>query len=114
RFGYEYEPGQFATICFFAVYLPDKHREVESEKPFTFTCNALALWPVIQQTPNDNWRTYWSYQPDEKAKTLGMKSRNEMWLSVLRVSSFSDGDSDGTESLENNFTELTLFDTEKR
>ncbi|KAM3186054.1 hypothetical protein ACTXT7_005151 [Hymenolepis weldensis] len=114
RFGYEYEPGQFATICFFAVYLPDKNREVESEKPFTFSCNALALWPVIQQTPNDNWRTYWSYQPDEKAKMLGMRPKSEMWLSILRVSGFSDGDSDGTENRENNFTELTLFDTEKR
>lgn len=37
-----------------------------------------------------------------------------MWLSILRVSDFSDGDSDGTENIENNFTELTLFDTEKR
>lgn len=26
RFGYEYEPDQFATICFFAVYLQDKLR----------------------------------------------------------------------------------------
>ncbi|VDO03358.1 unnamed protein product, partial [Rodentolepis nana] len=117
RFGYEYEPGRFATICYFAVYLPNKYRVVESGKPFVFSCNALGLWPVIQQTPEGMWRTYWSYEPDEKAKSLGMKPKSEMWLSVLRVMSFTDDDDDDsntTKKYRSNFTELTLLDTEKR
>ncbi|KAM7538681.1 hypothetical protein Aperf_G00000055164 [Anoplocephala perfoliata] len=112
RFGYEYEPEQFATICFFVVYLQDKLRVVESGRSFTFTCNALGLWPIIQQTPSDGWKTYWSYEPDEKATALGMKPRNKMWFSVLEVPVLSD---EGLAAeFENRSTELSLFETEKR
>lgn len=72
----------------------------------------MGLWPIIQQTPFDGWKTYWSYEPDEKAIALGMKARNKIWLSVLEVPFLSEGDL--TAEFENRSTELTLFDTEKR
>ena len=128
RFGYEYEPDQFSTICFFPVYLSDKvqvrnhnsgnyrfalHQVVESGNSFTLNCNALGLWPIIQQTPNDKWKTYWTYKPDEKAVALGTKPMKELWLTGLKPPYISDS-GDIFPNASGEPMVMTLFDTEER
>ena len=124
RFGYEYEPDQFSTICFFPVYLSDKVRVrfskknykikvVESGDPFTLTCNALGLWPIIQQTPKDNWKTYWKYEPDEKATALGTKPVDELWLTRLKPP-YITNEGDVIINASGEPVVMTLFDTETR
>ncbi|VDL93307.1 unnamed protein product [Schistocephalus solidus] len=118
RFGYEYEPDKFATICFFAVYLADKTETVRSGEPFNLKCNARGLWPIIQQTKEDDWTVHWSYRPDETAQALGSKPMEKMWLSQIivpltekdkRSSGQTQPASEGPSTVP-----LTLFDTEQR
>ncbi|KAL7057883.1 hypothetical protein AAHC03_017044 [Spirometra sp. Aus1] len=120
RFGYEYEPDKFSTICFFAVYLSDKTETVRSGEPFHLKCNARGLWPVIQQTKEDDWTVYWSYRPDEKAQSLGSKPIEKMWLSQIIVPLTDNAKTapaqkkPASSSKNTTFVPLTLFDTEQR
>ncbi|CUT99616.1 titin [Echinococcus multilocularis] len=113
RYGYEYEPLQFATICFFAVYLSDKVAVIESGKPFKLTCNAKGLWPIIQQTPKDNWKTFWAYRPDAKAAALGIKPIKELWLVDLKPPCIMEEEDIFMNTTERTMV-MTLFDTERR
>ncbi|VDK22351.1 unnamed protein product [Taenia asiatica] len=114
RYGYEYEPLQFATICFFAVYLSDKVVTIESGKPFTLTCNAEGLWPIIQQTPTDNWKTFWTYRPDAKAAALGTKPIEKLWAADLKPPRIMEEEETFANASGEATMVLTLFDTEKR
>ncbi|EUB60760.1 HIV1 enhancer-binding protein 2 [Echinococcus granulosus] len=113
RYGYEYEPLQFATICFFAVYLSDKVVVIESGKPFKLTCNAKGLWPIIQQTPKDNWKTFWAYRPDAKAASLGTKPIEKLWLVDLKPPRIIEEEDIFMNTTEGTMV-MTLFDTERR
>ncbi|VDM32405.1 unnamed protein product [Hydatigera taeniaeformis] len=113
RFGYEYEPLQFSTICFFAVYLSDKVVVIESGKPFTLTCNAKGLWPIIQQTPNDNWKTFWAYRPDKKATALGTKPIEKLWTADLKPPRVVE-EGDILANMSEGSMVMTLFDTDTR
>uniref|UniRef100_A0A5K3F3K5 Ig-like domain-containing protein n=1 Tax=Mesocestoides corti TaxID=53468 RepID=A0A5K3F3K5_MESCO len=113
RFGYEYEPRHFETVCFFVVYVAEKTRVVSSGKPFTFTCNAEGLWPIVQQTKKDDWKVFWSYTPDPKARELGSKPVGRLWEVNLRVPRLPDAQP--TDALTNQTAvAMTLFDTERR
>ncbi|VDN34773.1 unnamed protein product [Dibothriocephalus latus] len=92
---------------------------MRSGDSFNLECNARGLWPVIQQTREDDWTVYWSYEPDVSARALGAKPLEKMWESQIFVP-FIEGDkmfqahkkSDSSE--EKNAVPLTLFDTEQR
>ncbi|VDP65376.1 unnamed protein product [Echinostoma caproni] len=118
RFGYEYEPGYFETVCFYTVYIEDSIWNLLYGSTFDLTCNALGLWPVLQKSGLGSWSTYWEVKLDSELEdseseshwwyTELMKQYSKEELAKLNLSTTGD-DRRGEQG-----TGLTLWDTEYR
>ncbi|CAL8085556.1 unnamed protein product [Calicophoron daubneyi] len=126
RYGYEYEPGYFETVCFFAVYIKDVNWTIPYMSTFDLTCNALGMWPILLKPGLGTWSTYWEVELDNPLKDSEQELR--WWHTELRRTPSSTATDKNVEQKEEqqegvtkspNITEipdtgLTLWDTEYR
>ncbi|THD28205.1 Thrombospondin-2 [Fasciola hepatica] len=116
RYGYEYEPGYFETVCFFAVYIENSEWRIPFGSTFDLTCNALGLWPVLQKPGLGKWYNYWEVKLNSELDdtdgethwwyTELMRQHTKEELSNMNLTTSSE------EQTVDRGTGLSLWDTE--
>ncbi|TGZ73447.1 hypothetical protein CRM22_001511 [Opisthorchis felineus] len=81
RYGYEYEPGYYETVCFFVIYIQDSVWDILHGSTFDLTCNALGLWPIIQKPQTGTWTVYWDVRLENKLEDS--VHYNRWWVTEL-------------------------------
>ncbi|CAH8634199.1 unnamed protein product [Schistosoma curassoni] len=117
RFGYEYEPGYFETVCFFPVYIHQWQQVLSHGETFDLVCNSLGLWPIISKSTTTKWFIYWNVTLLEKEEQNDIKKHKLWWYTELKNSHIDKHE--GNNSFDNQTdnpsmfgTQFTLWDTE--
>ncbi|KAF8571029.1 hypothetical protein P879_03277 [Paragonimus westermani] len=118
RYGYEYEPGYFETVCFFVVYIKEMIWEVLHGSTFDLTCHALGLWPIVQKPQMGTWTVYWDVRLSQQLEDSVHST--SWWVTELmkqlteeEIKQFNQT-SNETARMRTVGTGLTLWDTEYR
>ncbi|CAH8868661.1 unnamed protein product [Trichobilharzia szidati] len=117
RFGYEYEPGYFETVCFFPVYIHKWEQVLTHGITFDLACNSLGMWPVISKPKTGRWFTYWNVKLLRDAEDI--ENEKLWWYTELRKPDIIEQSEttpvvNETNSTSRHGTGLTLWDTEYR
>ncbi|CAH8592540.1 unnamed protein product [Schistosoma turkestanicum] len=118
RFGYEYEPGYFETVCFFPVYIHQWKQVLPHGVQFDLFCNALGLWPIISKSTT-RWFVYWNVTLFEKGEQMNINKNELWWYTEVKNPHVSKQEEDNKNDKEdvnptNVSTQFTLWDTEYR
>ncbi|CAH8635879.1 unnamed protein product [Heterobilharzia americana] len=117
RFGYEYEPGYFETVCFFPVYIQNWQQTLPHGITFDLVCNSLGLWPIISKPTTGRWYTYWNVTLIKEMKDI--EKQNLWWYTELKMPDITQKgesipDTNETSNISTYGTGLTVWDTEYR
>ncbi|TNN16020.1 Thrombospondin-2 [Schistosoma japonicum] len=109
RFGYEYEPGYFETVCFFPVYIHHWQQVLKHGDTFDLVCNSLGLWPIISRSTSTKWFIYWNITLLEKNEEQNIMKKHKLWwytqLNNLHINSIDN---------QTNSPQFTIWDIEYR
>ncbi|CAH8635135.1 unnamed protein product [Schistosoma margrebowiei] len=110
RFGYEYEPGYFETICFFPVYIHQWQQVLSHGETFDLVCNSLGLWPIISKSTTTKWFVYWNVTLLEKEEQNDIEKHKLWWYTELKNPHINKHE--GNNSFDNQTDNPTIFGTQ--